>query len=109
MNTAFKISVENGLIALKENQKEFISVFTHGTLEVEIYKPEIVDKQQPHERDEAYIIISGEGKFYKDGEVVEFVAGDFLFVEAGKEHRFFDFSEDFSTWVIFYGPKRGEK
>jgi mannose-6-phosphate isomerase-like protein (cupin superfamily) len=40
---------------------------------------------------------------------VNFKAGDFLFVPAGIEHRFTNFTADFSTWVFFYGPKGGEK
>ena len=35
-------------------------------------------------------------------------AGDVLFVRAGAEHRFYDFTPDFETWVIFWGPKGGE-
>jgi hypothetical protein len=31
-----------------------------------------------------------------------------LFVPAGIEHRFIKFTEDFVTWVVFYGPKGGE-
>jgi len=38
---------------------------------------------------------------------VPFTAGDFLFVSAGVEHRFEEFSKDFKTWVIFFGPKGG--
>jgi hypothetical protein len=30
-------------------------------------------------------------------------------VPAGVEHRFEEFSGDFGTWVIFYGPEGGEK
>ncbi|MFT5765663.1 MAG: mannose-6-phosphate isomerase-like protein (cupin superfamily), partial [Saprospiraceae bacterium] len=37
-----------------------------------------------------------------------FEAGDVLFVPAGVAHRFEKFTEDFATWVIFYGPKGGE-
>ena len=32
-----------------------------------------------------------------------------IFVPAGIEHRFENFTDDFSTWVIFYGPAGGEK
>ena len=35
-------------------------------------------------------------------------AGDCLFVAAGVEHRFETFSNDFSTWDVFWGPKGGE-
>lgn len=31
------------------------------------------------------------------------------FVAAGVEHRFEDFTADFATWVVFWGPKGGEQ
>jgi len=31
-----------------------------------------------------------------------------LFVAAGEEHRFTEFTDDFATWVFFYGPEGGE-
>lgn len=34
--------------------------------------------------------------------------GSFLFVPAGQEHRFEEFSADFAVWVFFYGPHGGE-
>jgi len=42
------------------------------------------------------------------GDTQEFGPGDCLFVQAGPEHRFTRFDEDFITWVIFYGPQGGE-
>jgi mannose-6-phosphate isomerase-like protein (cupin superfamily) len=84
-------------------------VFAHGSLSVEVYKPLNVDLQQPHARDEVYVVISGNGNFYCDGNRSSFVQGDLLFVPAGIDHRFEDFTEDFSTWVIFFGPDRGEE
>lgn len=36
-------------------------------------------------------------------------AGDTLFVAAGVTHRFEQFSDDFVTWVVFYGPQGGER
>jgi quercetin dioxygenase-like cupin family protein len=38
-----------------------------------------------------------------------FKQGDVLFVKAGIKHRFENFTDDFTTWVIFYGPDGGEK
>lgn len=93
---------------LKASGKLFLEVFTHGTLSVEIYQPVGKDLQQPHDRDEVYVIISGTGNFLCGDEIKPFAPGDFLFVPAGVEHRFLDFSEDFMTWVIFYGPVGGE-
>lgn len=75
---------------------------------MEIYKPDGVDRQQPHARDELYVVISGSGWFTNGGKRAEFSAGEVLFVGAGVEHRFEDFSPDFMTWVFFYGPTGGE-
>lgn len=61
------------------------------------------------DRDEVYIIISGMGEFINGGITTPFQQGDFIFVAAGVEHKFVNFTEDFSTWVMFYGPKGGEK
>jgi mannose-6-phosphate isomerase-like protein (cupin superfamily) len=87
---------------------KFITLMEQGTMSVELYIPEKVDLQQPHEQDELYIVQNGEGIFFLEGERVMFRAGDVLFVPAGKDHRFEQFSDDFITWVIFYGPKGGE-
>ena len=88
--------------------RQFTSVFEHGSLEVEIYKPSKVDLQTPHTRDELYVVISGSGQFIKGNGRHPFQAGEILFVPAGVEHRFEDFTEDFATWVLFYGREGGE-
>ena len=102
------ISVQKALADLKSSPSEFKELFTHGSLSAEIYRPNKVDKQQPHERDEIYVVAAGSGTFYLNGERKPFTTGDFIFVPAHAEHRFEDFTEDFSTWVFFYGPQGGE-
>lgn len=104
-----KINTKSALEELSKIKSPFLNVFEHGTLSVEVYKPQKVDLQQPHTRDEVYIIISGTGEFLNDGVRTSFAPGDFLFVPAGIEHRFENFTDDFSTWVLFYGPEGGEK
>jgi mannose-6-phosphate isomerase-like protein (cupin superfamily) len=104
-----RIAFNEALEKLADSNQLFLELFKHGTLSVEVYKPNKQDHQQPHEQDEVYVIIAGEGDFYLDGKTTKFKTGDFLFVAAGLEHRFENFSDDFSTWVIFYGPKGGEK
>lgn len=86
----------------------FATVMEHGSMSVEIYRPDQIDLQQPHEKDELYVIISGEGDFLNGASTTRFRPGDVLFVPAGVVHRFENFTDDFSTWVIFYGPKGGE-
>jgi len=82
----------------------FSKVMEHGSMSVEIYRPVGTDKQTPHLQDELYIIITGTGDFVNNGERMPFGPGDVLFVAAGIDHRFENFTADFATWVIFYGP-----
>ncbi|HXB02450.1 MAG TPA: cupin domain-containing protein [Opitutaceae bacterium] len=104
-----RLTPENALRSLSEHHgRKFIELFKHGSLVLEVYKPDKVDLQTPHSRDEVYVIISGHGHFVKGGVRQPFQAGEFLFAPAGVDHRFEDFSDDFATWVIFYGPQGGE-
>ena len=99
-----------GLSALsKQSKKEFVEMFKHGSLVVEFYKPNKIDKQTPHTRDEVYVIISGSGYFINDGIKCPFEAGEVIFVPAGIEHKFENFTDDFTSWVFFYGLEGGEK
>ena len=83
-------------------------VLKHGSMTLEYYAPQGADTQTPHIKDEIYVISSGHGWFSYDGSRVECATGDALFVPAGVEHRFVDFTDDFQTWVVFYGPEGGE-
>lgn len=85
-----------------------IELFRHGTLTVKLYAPRGTDPQTPHSRDEIYVIATGKGRFLLGSNETSFGPGDMLFVPAGKEHRFTEFSDDFATWVLFYGPEGGE-
>lgn len=89
-------------------ERAFATMFQHGTLVVEYYAPEGTDDQEPHTRDEVYVVISGSGWFVHEGERQPFEVGEVLFVPAGDAHWFEDFTEDFATWVLFYGPEGGE-
>ena len=98
-----------GLEALTKANKTFVTLFQHGTLEIELYRPVKVDLQTPHDRDEVYVVASGSGVFACGEERCAFGPSDVLFVPARAVHRFEDFSDDFQTWVIFYGPVGGER
>ena len=104
-----KISLSEATDKLKNAPDEFILLFQHGTLELELYRPNLIDRQTPHQRDEVYVIASGEAVFELENEITSVKTGDFLFVPAYATHKFVEFSEDFSTWVLFYGPAGGEK
>src|SRR5947209_18171846 len=65
----------------------FAKAMEHGSLVVEIYAPRGVDPQQPHTRDELYVVVSGVGEFVNGDERHGFAPGDVLFVPAGIVHR----------------------
>ena len=104
-----KVSLLEAIEQLKqEAEKPFTVLMRHGTMSVEYFAPKQIDTQIPHEQDELYVIARGHGSFNRNGENVECKAGDVLFVPAGMQHHFENFTDDFATWVIFYGPNGGE-
>jgi mannose-6-phosphate isomerase-like protein (cupin superfamily) len=78
-------------------------------MSVELYAPVGSDPQAPHAQDELYFVQSGRGVFEVDGARHAFAPGDCLFVRAGVPHRFVEFTPDFATWVVFWGPPGGER
>ncbi len=84
------------------------SLLQRGTLNVKLSLPVRPNQQTPHEQDEVYVIQRGRGVLFHDGKRDSFEAGDVMFVAAGTEHHFEDFSDDLAVWVVFYGPNGGE-
>lgn len=91
----------------------FATVMAGGSMRVEVFAPgsnsDGRDRQLPHSQDELYFVHSGAGEIIINGKRFAANAGDAFFVAAGAEHRFENFSSDFVTWVVFYGPQGGEK
>jgi mannose-6-phosphate isomerase-like protein (cupin superfamily) len=105
-----QITLNSALNQLDINKVQlFAKVMEHGSMSVEIYRPQKTDLQKPHQQDELYVVMAGNGEFVNNGIRSPFGPGDVLFAPAGVEHRFENFTTDFVTWVIFYGPVGGEK
>jgi mannose-6-phosphate isomerase-like protein (cupin superfamily) len=106
-----RVSVADALDAVSKVTQGLPSavVFEHGSLQVKMYRPNGKDAQQPHSRDELYVVARGSGWFVNGPERHPFQSGDMLFVPAGVVHRFDEFSKDFCAWVVFYGPEDGER
>ena len=102
-----KTSLES-LLKQIPDEPRFVQALKHGTMSVELYAPKDTDPQTPHEQDELYFVQSGNADFYMAGNTEKCQAGDCLFVPAGVEHRFLNFTNDFVTWVVFWGIKGGE-
>jgi mannose-6-phosphate isomerase-like protein (cupin superfamily) len=83
-------------------------VLKRGTLDVKLSIPAPPNQQTPHDQDELYIVIRGRGILVHGNQRDSFASGDILFVAAGVEHHYEDFSEDLALWRIFYGSLGGE-
>jgi mannose-6-phosphate isomerase-like protein (cupin superfamily) len=113
--TAFKATAAELLQRLPGRASEkwptgerFVTALAHGSMSVELYAPVGDDPQTPHAQDELYFIHSGSGVLVIAGERHAFAPGSCFFVPAGVEHRFEGFTDDFATWVVFWGPQGGE-
>jgi mannose-6-phosphate isomerase-like protein (cupin superfamily) len=62
--------------------------------------------QVPHLREELYFVASGTGRYRVQDQVTAVASGDVLFAAAHVPHGFEDISEDFTVWVLFYGPEK---
>jgi mannose-6-phosphate isomerase-like protein (cupin superfamily) len=80
--------------------------FADGDIEFRIYAPRGLDAQEPHDRDEVYIVARGRGHFRAGDVVTAFEPGALLFAAAHEVHRFENFSDDLAVWVIFYGARK---
>lgn len=103
-----RIAIDDARRAPNQPGRRSALLLKHSSMELRWYAPKGEDPQTPHDQDEIYVVASGRGTFLRAGERFPFGAGDALFVKAGVEHRFVDFSDDFAVWVVFYGPAGGE-
>ena len=85
-----------------------VLVLHRGTLDVKLSLPVPPNRQTPHAQDELYVVIRGRGVLVHDGARSRFEAGDVLFVAAGCEHHYEDFTPELALWRIFYGVHGGE-
>jgi mannose-6-phosphate isomerase-like protein (cupin superfamily) len=86
----------------------YVEAFAHGSMRIGIYAPKEFEEVQAHLQDEIYIIASGTADLESEGKLTEVRVGDALFLPAGTMHRFDRVSDDFATWVVFWGPEGGE-
>ena len=106
----------SGVIRLAEAQlgipghagERSVLVLRRGTLDVKLSLPVPPNQQTPHAQDEIYVVIRGRGVLIHNGKRDRFESGDLLFVAAGTEHHYEDFTEDLALWRVFYGRSGGE-
>jgi mannose-6-phosphate isomerase-like protein (cupin superfamily) len=87
-----------------------------GSRAAEVYRDDAVwirfaarptsGSQMPHNRDEFYIVASGTARYRWDSGETTISPGDLMFAAAHSPHGYDQFSDDFSVWVVFYGPEK---
>lgn len=117
MKFSFETEMGKLPLAATEKWKEGVwdvEVYKHGTMLLEVFAPRNKDYQTPHDQDELYFVMRGQGEFVlgdgtgRNAVRLNFKTGDALFVPAGVVHRFENFSDDLATWVVFWGKQGGE-
>ena len=93
-------------LALPRTPGRSAEVFVDGDLEIRFAARPTNGPQVPHLRDEFYVVAAGTGRYRVEDKVSDVSAGDLLFSATHVAHGFEDISEDFSVWVMFYGPTR---
>lgn len=66
-----------------------------------------VDPQHPHNEDEVYYVVSGQGVISVAGEDRPVQAGSIVYVAARDEHRFHSIKEDLHV-LVFFAPAESE-
>ena len=101
-----KFALKDAADALGKASDDFVTLMQDDSTRLLLFAPRGEDTQTPHTQDEFYVVVSGHGQFRRGDELVDFATGDVLFVPANVVHRFESFSDDLSTWVIFFGPRK---
>lgn len=102
-----KLSDAEARIPGPEGERNTLAIH-RGTLDIRLSLPVPPNVQSPHVQDEFYVVIRGNGVLVHGGARSPFAQGDILFVAAGVEHHYEDFSADLALWRIFYGADGGE-
>ncbi len=95
------------LAALGATGQSYHEFLDAGTLSCGVYhlaagEP---DRQQPHQQDEVYYVLSGSGRITIDGAARDVRPGDTIFVGRHVPHHFHDYPEGITLLVIF-APSR---
>jgi mannose-6-phosphate isomerase-like protein (cupin superfamily) len=70
---------------------------------VYVLSPGSADPQKPHNEDELYYVVRGQGRMRVGTEERHVNAGSVIFVKANEEHRFLDVREELVV-LVFFAP-----
>ena len=104
--TGWQLSLADARALKPPPDRASAEAFVDGDLEVRFAAPATRGMQVPHERDEFYIVATGSGRYRIEDTETAIGAGDLLFAAARAEHGFVERTDDFSEWIVFYGPAK---
>ena len=85
----------------KDGEEPYVTALESASVLAGLYTPRGDDRQQPHEEDEVYVVVSGSASLEVNGEQSRLCTGDAAFVAAHAKHRFLDISDNFAVWAVF--------
>jgi len=74
---------------------------------VYVLAPGATDPQKPHHEDELYYVVRGRARMQIGSEHADVRPGSVIFVEAEREHRFYDVKEELEV-LVFFAPAEKE-
>jgi mannose-6-phosphate isomerase-like protein (cupin superfamily) len=93
-----------------ESGKPYLQFINEGTMSLGLYALAAgsTDTQSPHDEDEIYYVVAGQGTIVVDRERRPVRPGSIVFVAKKVEHRFVDIEADLSILVFFAPEHRPE-
>jgi quercetin dioxygenase-like cupin family protein len=93
-------AVRRAIETMDSNGKEFMRV---ESMSVGVYrlKAGARDDQKPHTEDELYYVTKGVARFQTGETIQDVKTGSVIYVEANRDHRFVDITEDLEVLVVF--------
>ena len=101
------LSLTDLLAASSDPRRSYAEVLRVEALSAGVYERAAgaEDLQQPHTEEEVYVVLRGQARATVGAEVVNVTPGSFLYVPAGRPHRFHDIDEDLTVLVVFAPPE----
>lgn len=84
---------------------EYLISFNNSDCLFEYWKPRAEDTQEPHDRDEVFVLVAGQSDFSLGDKQRSVKTGDLIFVPAGTPHKFFNFTDDLAMCIVFFGKR----
>lgn len=102
-------SVKNLIAAKAKSDRLYLEFLRKETLSMGLYVLPAggTDPQQPHNEDEVYYIVSGQGQIDVGDETEAVEPGSIVFVAARVPHKFHTITEELKILVFFAPPESG--